>query len=49
MSVQVDVDALPSMDQLLGTHVDLSHAKKLGEGTFGECFQAAEVRSCPAR
>ena len=32
-----------SMDALLGTHVDISAVKKVGEGTFGEAFRVGDV------
>ena len=32
-----------SMDALLGTHVDISAVKKVGEGTFGEAFCVGDV------
>ena len=35
--------SLPSMDELLGRHVDLSKVKKIGEGTFGEAYKAGTV------
>ena len=38
--VQTDAAALPSMDALLGRHVDLAAVRKIGEGTFGEAFRA---------
>ena len=31
-------EKLPSMDALLGRHVDLASIRKIGEGTFGEAF-----------
>ena len=34
---------LPSMDELLGRHVDFSKVKKIGEGTFGEAFKAGNL------
>ncbi len=34
------MDALPSMEVLLGQHVDLTSVRKIGEGTFGEAFAA---------
>eukprot|EP00887_Chlorella_sp_A99_P001644 scaffold8.g1644.t1 len=37
------VEALPTMDALLGQHVDLSKVRKIGEGTFGEAFKAGRV------
>lgn len=41
-----DEEELPSMDALLGRHVDLASVKKIGEGTFGEAF-AGGARSPP--
>jgi hypothetical protein len=32
------IEQLPSMDALLGRHVDLASVRKIGEGTFGEAF-----------
>ncbi|KAL6772007.1 hypothetical protein ACKKBG_A28625 [Auxenochlorella protothecoides x Auxenochlorella symbiontica] len=32
---------VPSMEELLGQHVDLSTVRKIGEGTFGEAFKAS--------
>ncbi|BDA51282.1 probable serine/threonine-protein kinase haspin at C-terminar half [Coccomyxa sp. Obi] len=40
---EVDVDALPSMEVLLGRHVDLRSVRKIGEGTFGEAFAAGDL------
>ena len=40
---QDHIDALPSMDQLLGQHVDLAQLRKIGEGTYGEAFKAGDV------
>lgn len=40
---QLDAERLPSMEQLLGQHVDLSRVQKIGEGTFGEAFKAGGV------
>lgn len=37
--------ALPSMDELLGRHVDLAAVRKIGEGTFGEAFKARARRA----
>ena len=34
---------LPSMDELLGRHVDLTKVSKIGEGTFGEAFKAGST------
>ena len=31
---------LPSMEALLGRHVDMRAVRKIGEGTFGEAFKA---------
>ena len=31
---------LPSMEALLGRHVDMCAVRKIGEGTFGEAFKA---------
>ena len=39
---QVPVERLPSMDELLGRHVDLASVRKIGEGTFGEAFAGGE-------
>lgn len=33
---------LPSMEELLGRHVDLTAVRKIGEGTFGEAFRASD-------
>ena len=30
---------VPSMEALLGRHVDLRAVRKIGEGTFGEAFK----------
>lgn len=35
----MEVEALPSMDELLGQHVDLQKVRKIGEGTFGEAYK----------
>ncbi|KAK9822448.1 hypothetical protein WJX81_001130 [Elliptochloris bilobata] len=40
---ETDVAALPSMEALLGRHVDLAAVRKIGEGTFGEAFRAGRV------
>lgn len=32
-----------TMDELLGTHVDISKVKKVGEGTFGEAFRVDDI------
>jgi hypothetical protein len=40
--VQADEAGLPDMDTLLGQHVDLANAGKIGEGTFGEAFKAGD-------
>lgn len=40
---QGDIAGLPSMEELLGRHVDLTRVKKIGEGTFGEAFKAGNV------
>lgn len=37
------MDALPSMEVLLGRHVDLASVRKIGEGTFGEAFAAGDL------
>ena len=37
-----DEEQLPSMDALLGRHVDLASVRKIGEGTFGEAFAGGE-------
>ena len=42
-ALQLDVQLLPSMDALLGRHVDLAKVQKIGEGTFGEAFKAGGV------
>lgn len=34
---------LPSMEGLLGDHVDISNVRKIGEGTFGEAFKIGNV------
>ena len=39
----MDVEALPSMEQMLGQHVKLRSVKKIGEGTFGEAFMGGDV------
>lgn len=44
---QVDVAALPSMEELIGQFASLTHIKKIGEGTFGEAFKADQVQPCP--
>lgn len=36
-------EKLPTMDELLGRHVDLNKVKKIGEGTFGEAFKAGST------
>ena len=36
--------ALPSMEALLGRHMDLASVRKIGEGTFGEAFKARRLR-----
>ncbi len=41
--VQGDIEGLPSMDELLGEHVDLKTIEKIGEGTFGEAFRSGSV------
>ena len=41
--LQLDLGHLPSMQQLLGQHVDLGGVRKIGEGTFGEAFKAGGV------
>lgn len=41
--MQTDIEALPSMEQLLGRHVKLKGVKKIGEGTFGEAFKGGDV------
>lgn len=38
-----EADRLPSMESLLGRHVKLEGAKKLGEGTYGEAFKAGGI------
>ncbi len=43
---QTHVAALPSMDALLGRHVDLAAVRKIGEGTFGEAFRAGRASIC---
>jgi hypothetical protein len=43
LPVQTDIEALPSMEQLLGRHVKLKSVKKIGEGTFGEAFKSGNV------
>ncbi|KAL4446368.1 hypothetical protein ABPG77_003175 [Micractinium sp. CCAP 211/92] len=40
---ETDPELLPSMDELLGRHVDLKKVRKIGEGTFGEAFKAGGV------
>ncbi|PRW60889.1 transducin beta 3 isoform A [Chlorella sorokiniana] len=40
---ETDPELLPSMDELLGKHVDLKKVRKIGEGTFGEAFKAGGV------
>ncbi|KAL4423699.1 hypothetical protein ABPG75_001000 [Micractinium tetrahymenae] len=40
---ETDSELLPSMDELLGRHVDLKKVRKIGEGTFGEAFKAGGV------
>ncbi len=37
------MDTLPSMEALLGRHVDLTSVRKIGEGTFGEAFAAGNL------
>ena len=37
------MDALPSMEQMLGQHVKLKTVKKIGEGTFAEAFKGSDV------
>ncbi len=44
---QVDVAALPSMEELIGQFASLAHIKKIGEGTFGEAFKADQVQASP--
>ena len=44
---QVDVAALPSMEELIGQFASLTHIKKIGEGTFGEAFKSDQVQPCP--
>ena len=39
----MDLGHLPSMEQLLGQHVNLGEVRKIGEGTFGEAFKAGGV------
>ncbi len=41
------VERLPSMDELLGRHVDLGSVRKIGEGTFGEAFAGGAPHSPP--
>ena len=41
--MQIDEANLPSMDDLISQHVDLSKVKKIGEGTFGEAFKSGDV------
>jgi hypothetical protein len=43
LSLQAELESLPSMDELLGRHVDLAKVKKIGEGTFGEAFKAGNL------
>lgn len=43
LHVQTDIEALPSMEQLLGRHMKLKSVKKIGEGTFGEAFKGGDV------
>eukprot|EP00884_Botryococcus_braunii_P022167 jgi/Botrbrau1/8634/Bobra.0196s0028.1 len=38
-----NIEELPSMDELLGEHVDLKTILKIGEGTFGEAFRSGSV------
>jgi serine/threonine-protein kinase haspin len=40
---EAEFESLPSMDELLGRHVDLSKVNKIGEGTFGEAFKAGNL------
>jgi serine/threonine-protein kinase haspin len=35
--------SIPSMEHLLGGHVDLGAVKKIGEGTYGEAYKAGDV------
>ena len=42
-TVQTDEAALPSMEELLGEHVDLGQVRKIGEGTFGEAFRGGRA------
>lgn len=42
-ALQTDVEALPSMEQMLGQHVKLKTVKKIGEGTFAEAFKGSSV------
>ena len=39
------MERLPSMDELLGRHVDMGSVRKIGEGTFGEAFAGGEPHS----
>ncbi len=40
------MDELPSMEALLGRHVDMRAVRKIGEGTFGEAFKARRRSIC---
>ena len=39
MQADQEIEELPTMEVLLGHHVDMRAVRKIGEGTFGEAFK----------